>query len=177
MNRRKINDALLLKFIDAGKSQKEIAEFFGVSPAAVCKRLKKLRPAPDLSHLTPKQREFVLNVAKGNSLTDSAMVAYDCKDRKSASAVSAELMRKPEITMSIAELMDYHGLSHSYRISRLKQHVDNPDPHVSLKALDMSFKLDNTYPPQRSVNFNVDVYKIDPVDLSRYVNKEGSMDC
>ncbi len=176
MNKCKIDDALLLRFINEGKTQKEIAQFFGVSPAAVSKRLKRIRPEPDLSHLTPKQREFVVNVVEGNSLTDSAMQAYDCKDRKSASAVSAELMRKPEITMSIAELMNYHGLSHSYRISRLKQHVDNPDPHVSLKALDMSFRLDNTYPPQRSVNLNVDLHKIDPVDLSRYVNKEGNMD-
>ena len=172
MNKRKIDDALLLKLIDEGKTQKEIAEFFGVSSAAVCKRLKRLRPRPDLSHLTPKQREFVLNVASGNSLTEAAMNAYDCKDRKSASAVSAELMRKPEITMSIAELMHYHGLTHSYRIRRLKQHVDNPDPHVSLKALDMSFKLDNTYPPQRSVNLNFNLQKIDPVDLSSYMHQK-----
>jgi hypothetical protein len=42
-------------------------------------------------------------------------------------------------------------------VGRLKGLVDNRDPIVSLKALDMSFKLDNSYPPLRSINHNTEV--------------------
>jgi predicted transcriptional regulator len=46
MKQRKIDDTQLLEMLKEGKLQKDIAEHFGVSPAAVCKRLKRLLPQP-----------------------------------------------------------------------------------------------------------------------------------
>ena len=37
------------------------------------------------------------------------------------------------------------GLTRRYRVHRLKDHVDNVDPNVSLKALDQSWKLEGLY--------------------------------
>jgi hypothetical protein len=54
-------------------------------------------------------------------------------------------MKKPGVKLAIADLMDAHGMDRSYRIGKLKTHVDSPDGHLSLKALDQSFKLDGAY--------------------------------
>ena len=39
---RKINDTELQAMLDDGKSQKECAEYYGVSPSAINQRIKKL---------------------------------------------------------------------------------------------------------------------------------------
>ena len=157
MGKRITNDAEILQLRKEGKSSQEIAEHFGVSKTAINKRLQKLNPAPDLSHLTDKQRAFAIEVANGASHIDAAMGSYDVRNRKDASGVGLALLKQPEIIASIEALMEYNGLSKDYRIKKLKQHVDSPDGNISLKALDMSFKLDSSYPPTRNLNVNAEV--------------------
>jgi hypothetical protein len=41
--------------------------------------------------------------------------------------------------------MEYHGMGRSYRVQKLKTHVDHRDPNISLKALDQSWKIDGSY--------------------------------
>jgi hypothetical protein len=57
--------------------------------------------------------------------------------------------------MAIDELMDHHGLTKSYRVLKLKQHVDNRDPNISLKALDQSWRLDGSYKPEEDHQNNI----------------------
>jgi len=150
---RKTDDETILKMLKEGKPQKEIAEHFGVSPAAICKRVKRLLPPPkSLECLTEKEQKFCIEVAKGKTQTQAVMNSYEVTSRKSAKVMGSQLMDKPEIQMAINELMDYHGLTKSYRILRLKNHVDSRDPHVSLKGLDMSFKLDGSYAPEKHMH-------------------------
>jgi hypothetical protein len=66
-------------------------------------------------------------------------------------------MVKDEIKMAIDELMNHCGLTKGYRVRKLKSHVDNRDPNVSLKGLDMSFKLDGSYAPEKHLNVNLDL--------------------
>lgn len=40
-------------------------------------------------------------------------------------------------------------MDRSYRVGKLKQHVDNKDPGISLKALDQSWRLDGAYQEER----------------------------
>lgn len=147
---QKIDTNLLLKMIKEGKSQKECAKHFGVSPVAVCKRLKRLVPPPkSLENLTEKEKKFAIEVAKGKTATQAALSSFDVSSMNSAKVMGSQLMDKPEIKMAINELLDYHGLTKSYRVQKIKGHVDHNDPNVSLKALDMSFKLDGTYAPEK----------------------------
>jgi len=44
---KKIDDEVMLRPLEAGKQQKKIAAHFGVSPAAICKRVKRLLPKPE----------------------------------------------------------------------------------------------------------------------------------
>ncbi|MBI5749542.1 MAG: terminase small subunit [Nitrospinae bacterium] len=150
MRQKKINDSELLKLFKQGMPQKDIAKHFGVSPVAVCKRLKRLIPPPkSLEKLTDKERRFAVEVVKGRTATQAALNSFDVSSMNSAKVIGSQLMQKPDVKMAIDDLMEYHGLTRSYRIQRLKEHVDHQDPVVSLKALDMGFKLTGEYAPEK----------------------------
>jgi hypothetical protein len=158
MGMKIINDEELLRLHSERKPQKEIASYFGVSPVAVCKRLKRLLPVPDVLekyNLTDQQKSFVVEKAKGKTNTQAALESYETTSRKSAKVIGSQLMDNPSVKMAIDELMDHHGLTKSYRVLKLKQHVDNRDPNVSLKALDQSFRLDGSFgkEDQNQINF------------------------
>lgn len=146
---RKTNDDTILKMLKEGKTQKEIAEHFSVSPAAICKRVKKLLPEPEsLDQLTDKEQAFAVGISKGLTQTDAALKAFDVGSRASAKSLGCQLMTKPDIQISVRDLMQQQGLTRTYRVRKLKQHVDNRDPNVSLKALDQSWKIDGAYTEQ-----------------------------
>ncbi len=140
---RKIDDERLLELAGQNFSQKEIAAEFGCSQFAVSKRLKRLTPPPPskLDDLTPQQAAFSQRVAAGMSPTAAAFETYDCTTRDSAKQIGKKLMAIDDVRGSIEELMTDCGLTRGYRIRKLKQHIDNVDPGLSLKALDLSFKV------------------------------------
>lgn len=161
---KRIDDSKLTELLKQGKSYREIGEELGVSGAAVCKRVKKLgllELPESVNLLTEKERNFCLAVASGQSRTNAVMQAYEVKNRESAKALQNTLMKNPEIQTAIADLMEYHGLTRSYRIQKLKKHIDAHDPNVSLKALDMSWKLDGNYAPEKHQVASINLtYKI-----------------
>jgi predicted transcriptional regulator len=140
------NDDTILQMLKDGHTQKEIAAHFGVSPAAICKRVKKILPPPEsLQDLTEKEQVFAVAMSKGMTQTDAAMTAFDVTTRASAKSLGSTLMAKPDIQMAVGDLMQQQGLTRTYRVRKLRQHVDNHDPNVSLKALDQSWKLEGAY--------------------------------
>lgn len=153
MRQKKIDDNLLLEMLKEGKKQTEIAAHFNVSPVAICKRLKRLLPQPetilDKFDLSEKEKRFAIEKAKGKNNTEAAMASYEVTSRESAKVVGSQLMGKSEVRLAIDELMESHGMGRSFRVGKLKTHVDNRDPNISLKALDMSFKLDGSYAPEK----------------------------
>jgi DNA-binding CsgD family transcriptional regulator len=100
---RRIDDRILLEMYDdgKGKSQKEIAEYFGVSGPAICKRLKRLTAPPEeplkIESLTAKERTFCLEMAAGKSQTQAALTAYDVSNRESAKSLGHTLMKNGDI--------------------------------------------------------------------------------
>ena len=145
---RKTDDSIIIEMLAQGKLQKEIAEHFNVSPAAICKRVKRLQPIEEpesFKNLSQKEKKFALEVADGKSQTNAALASHDCTSRESAKAMGYQLMQKPDIQMAVSELMQEEGLTKRYRVQRLKNHVDHSDPGISLKALDQSWRLDGEY--------------------------------
>jgi predicted transcriptional regulator len=152
MRQRKTDDQEILRLLQEGKNQKQIAKHFGVSPVAIHKRIKRLSPLPDMPHfnqLTDKEKKFVLNKIEGKSNIQAVMQSYDVTSNESAKVMGSQLMAKPEIQTSIEELMNYCGIDKPYRIKRLKQIIDSSDLSVAYKGLDMSFKLDGSYAPEK----------------------------
>lgn len=154
---RKTDDKVILSMLNGGKQQKEIAEHFGVSPAAICKRVKRVLPKPEtFEGLTAKEQRYVLERVRGATKTNAALAAFDCSSRESAKALGIELSKKSDIEIAMNEMLQMEGLTRRYRTRKLKEHVDNPDPNVSLKALDQTHKIDGAYAPEVHVNHNYD---------------------
>lgn len=166
--KRLTDDATILRMLKEGKNQKEIAEHFKVSPAAICKRLKRVCPPPETPHfnqLTDKEKVFVIEKTKGKSNIQAVMQSHDVTTRESAKSMSSQLIAKPEVQMALSELMDHCGIDKPYRIKRLKNIIDSSDLNIVHKGLDMSFKLDGSYAPEKHMAMNFDVLNISPEEL------------
>lgn len=158
---RKIDDQLLLDLVEQGLQQKEIAKRLGVTPAAVCKRLKRLAPLPEsLEKLSDKEQKFAIAITEGKTQTQAALDSFEASSRESAKVIGSQLMARSDIQTAVAEIMQQQGLTRTYRVHKLKQHVDNQDPGISLKALDQSWKLDGAY-IDRQVHHYPDIKEID----------------
>jgi DNA-binding MarR family transcriptional regulator len=176
MKERKIDDELLLQMIGEGKQQKEIAEYFGCSPVAVHKRLKRLSPVTlpeSVEKLTDKRRKFCIAIAEGETRTNAVMKSFEVTSRQSAKVMGSHLMSDPDIQTAIQDLMAEEGLTRRYRVQRLKSCIDHKDPNVVLKGLDTSFKLDGSYAPEKHTNVSI---TIKTVSAAAYCNRDDCID-
>jgi len=91
---RKTNDSLILQMLQEGKTQKEIAEHFNVSCAAICKRVKKLsvKMPESLERLTQKEQKFAIAIAEGKTQTQGALNSHECSSLDSAKSMGYQLM-------------------------------------------------------------------------------------
>lgn len=135
------------------KSQKECAEHFQCSGAAICKAAKKLKAAdveepPTFAALTDKEKKFVIGkVVEGKTNTQAAQSAYEVTSLDSAKSLGYTMMQNPKIQESIAEIMNLNGLTKENRIQLLSKWAHCKDGNISLKALDQSWKLTGDYAP------------------------------
>jgi hypothetical protein len=168
---RKIIDSVLLEMSDRGDQQNIIARHFGVSGAAVSKRLNCLRQQAERSSvfdkLTPKEQRFVAEIAAGTSQTAAALAAINVSSISSAKTIGSRLANSPEIKEAIAVIMETEGLSCQHLIQKMKVHVDGVDPTTSLKAIDMGLKLHDAYPAKKSLNINDD-FEFMPINPDDY---------
>ena len=168
---KKINDTLLIELSDRGEQQNNIAKHFGVSEAAVSKRLKRLRQqaahSAVLDKLTEKEKKFVAEIVSGTSQTQSAIAAFDVGSIDSAKSIGNRLMKDRDIKEAIDTILESEGVTRQHLVKTLKKHVDGIDPNVSLKAVDMGFKLYGSFPATKQINLNANTEFI-AVDLSQY---------
>lgn len=68
--------------------------------------------------LTSKQNKFIEGIVQGKSGTQSAVEAYNVKNRNVANAIAAENLAKPSIKQALAPLLDKHNVT-------LDQYVQN----------------------------------------------------
>lgn len=170
---RKINDKVLLQLHEEGKEQKEIAAHFGCSPAAICKRLKRLQSVAArraiLGRLSAKEEKFVLEIARGQNQTQAAVAAFDVGSLDSAKSIGSRLMKQPDIREAIDAVLATEGLTKTHLVRRLKDHVDQEaDPGVSLRAVETGLKLHDAFPAAKSVNLNLTAEIDHPFDLSMF---------
>ena len=160
---RKIIDTELLKLLDEGKSQREIAKHFLCSEPAISKRLQKLRQQipTSIQKLTDKQKNFAIALATGESKTKAAALAYNVSTVDSARTIGKRLSADSDIQKTVAEILQGIGLTKTYRVNRLRELVDSIDQGVALRALEMTFKLDGSYSPEAlNVKITTDIEDI-----------------
>lgn len=149
---RRTNDEEILAMKAAGKTQREIARFFGVSEPYICKRVKCLQPVKEpesFAGLTEKQKKFVLLKAEGKTNTQAALEAFDVTSRESAKTVGLTLMKDADINRAIGDIMAEEGLTRRHVVRRLKAIVDHPDGHIAVKGIDVANKLSGDYAPEK----------------------------
>ena len=171
----KINSDQLLEMVKAKTPRKEMAEMFKCSEAAISKKLTKLTAAPappveplKIDALTPKEKSFVVAMARGESQTSAACFAYDVGSRQNGKSLGHTLMKNGDIREALDEIRE-REIPITHLIRRLRQHVDSSDPSTSLRAVDMGLKLHDLYPAAKNLNITANV-DISPVDLSPYRN-------
>jgi hypothetical protein len=159
---RLINPELALEMKQAGKNNREIAEYFHVSRPAVVQCLQRLLPSEaekilDESGLTVPMKKFCVAQASGQTRTQSVLAGYETTDKSSISTIACDLMKDERIVDCISRLMLANGLDRNYKIRRLKQHVDSQDGMLSMRALDTAFRLTDDFPANKSLNLHGDV--------------------
>jgi DNA-binding Lrp family transcriptional regulator len=157
-----------------GKSLRDIAKELGVSVPAIHKRVRKLdgeiKKAVVIkeSGLSEGEVKFAQAVINGDSLRSAAMNVRQDLLPGALSNYATELSRRTDIRKLIRELMEASGIGLRARVGKLAEHVNNMDATTSLKALDMSFKLDgsliNDNHTETTVNVGI-------MDLSAYALK------
>lgn len=156
--------------LENGESQAALSRHFQVSEAAVCKAVKRLKAAvlpASMEKLTRKEKDFVLNLAEGKTATEAAVVAYDCKDRQVAGALGCRLAKDPDIEAALSDLMSQEGIPRRRRIQRLGDLIESNDLSAVSRGLDMSWKLEGAYAPER-VSIEVDHVQL-VVDLHKAI--------
>lgn len=168
----KIIIADLIRMMEEGLQQKDIAASFGVSEAAVSKAVSKVKrnaTRPEiLDQLTDKELKFASEIAAGASQSHAASVAFNVSSKDSAKSLGCTLMKSPAIQEAVSEIMNDIGLGKRFLVKRLKDHVIAPDPQASLRAVDMGLKLHDAYPAAKSMTLNLNS-DVSPLDLSKYV--------
>ena len=175
MNRqKKISDIELLTKKGEGLTGVQLAAYFNCSTAAISKRLKRLNPATPavivpkaIDALTPKQAQVVKRIARGESGTNAVSQSFDTTTRNSAREIARKLLNMPQVQLALSEELERAGLSRSYRVTKLREAVDHPDPSTSLKALSLAFNLADEMPAVKNKSLVVTATAC-PVDLSAY---------
>jgi hypothetical protein len=148
----KINYDELQALLKNGKSQADCSRHFQVSQAAICKAVKRLKSEEvpqSLERLTHKEQAFVLNLAEGKSATESALVAYDCKNRDVAKTLGCRMQKDPDIQEALSDIMAQEGIPRRRRIQRVGDLIESKDMTAVARGLDLSFKLDGSYAPEK----------------------------
>ena len=164
MQTKKIeNDEIISLIEEQGLTMTRIGEMYGVSKNAISKRYKKIKlqeqQPESFKELTPKKQRFVMNVLDGKSPTQACCESHDVTSRQSAAALASRMMKEPEVSTAIADLMAQEGISKRARIAKLAEHIHGRDSAASVKCLDLSFKLDGSLVERIDIGVSTDLIR------------------
>lgn len=149
---KRIKDEILRKMIEEGRPQREMARFFGVSDAAISKRIKRLKqgePPESFKALSPGEKRFVLAKLEGKSGTAAALQAFNCGSVQAAKTIGSRLSGDPDVQRAIHDLMHEEGIGRRRRVQRLRDVIEAKDLGIVAKGLDMANKLTGEYAPDK----------------------------
>ncbi len=147
---RKVNDTELIKMIESGMTQRQAAEHFGVTEGAISQRVKRLksqRPPESFERLTDKEKGFVLAKVEGKSNLEAVKASYDCTSNESAKALGTKLMKDPDISECIHDLLHQEGIGRRRRVQRLRDLIESGNMTDVGRGLDMANKMTGSYAP------------------------------
>lgn len=165
--------------VEKGKNDREIAEFFNVSPQAVWAKRKRMEKKHKLTKalppLTTKQQEFVekMTTEKRPKGLEVVKEVYGITDNKQAQMQLQRTMNSPAVREAITTILDRNGITRDMLTKKLKTHINSSKAEISIKAVDMGFKLHDDYPASKNVNLNVNLEWL-PVDLNEFLPQSAN---
>ncbi|TRZ50634.1 hypothetical protein D4S03_06415 [bacterium] len=155
---KKIDDDVLSKMVEEGKPQREMARLFGVSDAAISKRIKRLHqaePPESFKSLSPKEQKFILAKLEGKSGTAAALQAYDCGSVESAKTIGSRLSGDPDIARAIHDLMHEEGIGRRRIVQRVRDLVEAKDLGIAAKGVLIANQMTGANAPEK-IHIEVD---------------------
>ena len=144
---RKIeSDAELLELSES-MTGKAIAELMGCSPAAVSKRLSKLRrqaPPESFTRLSEKEQKFAVALSQGKTQTQAALESFETGSLDSAKSIGCKLAKDPDISTAVSELLAQVGIPKRRRAERLRDMIECADLGIVGRGLELSYRLDRS---------------------------------
>lgn len=101
--------------------------------------------------LTPKQEKFCHAIVDGKTQVDAYKEAYNTKNMADNSIYveASKLMDNPKIAQRIAELRERIDnklvMSATKRAEKLTEFINNDDPSIAMKAIDILNKMTGEY--------------------------------
>jgi len=136
----------LKELLDEGKTQRQAAEELGFAEETISRSVKKLNKLAPLYELTEKEQMFVKEMATAPSQAEAAFKAFDCSSRESAKVIGSQLMARPEVKAAFAAWLEFKGMGREKRAEKLVKFIEDPDPSVSLRALEIGMKAGRDFP-------------------------------
>ena len=132
-----------------GWSTGRIANEMGISWYGRNKRLPKHKNEIDRrwiaekGGLKPEELQFCENIANGMATSKAAtLLRPDVHGVRQILEVATDMKSRKEVQDMLRLLFEQKGIGIERRVERIRDHIESMDPGTSLKALDMSFKLD-----------------------------------
>ena len=100
--------------------------------------------------LTQKQRRLVQGVASGMTQKASALAAG--YSPKNAESIACNELKKTQVRLTLAELMDKAGLSDERLLEVHDKLLGDDNPQVRAKALDLAYRLRGSFVDKQEVN-------------------------
>jgi len=147
----------LLKMLVEGKSGVEMAAYFQVSPAAVCKAIAKHKPVvlpESFDKLAEGKKRYVI-ARQTMSKTDAAQQAYSC-ERTSARTLGAKLDRDPDVSVALADLLHQSGAGRRVRMQRLSDVIFSPNLSEASRGIELAAKICGDMGPEIEVNVSIE---------------------
>lgn len=111
--------------------------------------------------LTRKQTAFIKSILSGKSLTQSAMIAYDVSNSKSASVIASQNLNKLSIREALDEALRSQGLTLDILTKNIGDLANATPAKVSgetvLKANIELLKLSGAYPDRKSYHYKMTI--------------------
>jgi len=146
---RKIqSDEEILQLSEQGMTGTALAKHYGVSEAAISKRLKRLRqqaPPESFTRLSEKKRKFAVCLSQGMTQTDACMQSHDVVDRNSAKSLGHKLATDPDISTCVTDLLMQAGIGKRTRSEQLAKMVLSADLGIVGRGLELSYRLDKSF--------------------------------
>lgn len=113
--------------------------------------------------LTAKQEKFVQGIIDGMSQADAYRAAYSAKRMtdKSVWEAASRLMADSKVASRLTELRERISsekiMSATRRAEKLTEFIDDPDPSVAMKAIDLLNKMTGEYVTKVDANVDAEV--------------------